>query len=352
MSVDDPLRSAIARLCDGGDLDAGASAAATERLMSGEATAAQIGGYLAALRVKGETVEEVVGAARAMRARCERVQTRRFPLVDTCGTGGDGGRTFSISTAAALVVAGAGVAVAKHGNRAASGRFGGADVLEALGVRIDQPAQVAGRCLDETGIAFLFARRLHPAMRHVAEVRRELGVRTIFNLLGPLTNPAGATRQVVGVSAPRALALVAGALRDLGCEHGLVVHSRDGLDEISLGAACDVIEVRDGKLSERILTPEDFGLGAVRVEDLSAPALEDSVIAVRAVLDGAPGPRADVVVANASAALWVAGRVSTLVEGVAVARDSIASGAAQAALDALVAFTASVGDDPEQRARV
>lgn len=330
------LAQAVARLCAGEPLGAEAAAAAVGEVMSGAAPAALIGAFLAALRVKGETVDELVGAARAMRANAEVVRSRRSPLVDTCGTGGDGGGTFSVSTAAALVAAGAGAAVAKHGNRAASGRFGGADLLEALGVAIDLPADRAGRCLDEVGMAFLFARRLHPAMRHVAPIRAELGVRTIFNSLGPLTNPAGATRQVLGVSSRAALEPMAGALLALGCEHALVVHGRDGCDEISLAGPTDAIEVRAGRLAARVLEPASFGLEAVPAEASRAGSLADSVAIVRGVLAGRAGPAAEIVLANAAAALYVAGVAGSLPEGAERARAAVETGAARAVLDRLV----------------
>ncbi|HEY8514976.1 MAG TPA: anthranilate phosphoribosyltransferase [Candidatus Binatia bacterium] len=340
------LRAALATLCDGGELTRDDAALAFDEIMAGQATPAQIGAFLAALRARGETVDVVVAAARAMRNHAERVTTKRSPLIDTCGTGGDGASTISISTAAALIAAGAGVAVAKHGNRGASGRFGGADVLEALGVRIDLSPEDAGRCLDEVGIAFLFAPRMHPAMRHAGPVRRELGIRTVFNLLGPLTNPAGVTRQVIGVPSAEALRLVAGALRELGGEHALVVHSRDGLDEISLGAPTDVIELRDGVLTERVLTPADFGLREVDAAELRVETAAHSAEALRALLEGRPGPMTDVVLANAAAALYVAGRAATLADGVEQARAAIRSGAARDALDRLVAFTTSVEGAP------
>jgi anthranilate phosphoribosyltransferase len=329
------LAQAVARLCAGEALGAEAAAAAVGEVMSGEASAVLTGAFLAALRVKGETAEELVGAARAMRANAEVVRSERHPLVDTCGTGGDGAGTFSVSTAAALVAAGAGAAVAKHGNRAASGRFGGADLLEALGVAIDLPADRAGRCLDEVGMAFLFARRLHPAMRHVAPIRAELGVRTVFNFLGPLTNPAGATRQVLGVSARSALAPMAGALLALGCEHALVVHGRDGADEISLAGPTDAIEVRFGRLEERVLEPASFALEAVPAGAARAASLADSVAIVAGVLAGRPGPAAEIVIANAAAALYVGGVASSLSEGAERARAAIETGAARAVLERL-----------------
>ena len=339
------LRAALARLCEGGALGREEAAAAFEEIMSGAASAALIGGFLAALRVRGETADVVIAAAGAMRAHAAHVATRRSPLIDNCGTGGDGWSTFSISTAAALVAAGAGAAVAKHGNRAASGRFGGADTLERLGVRIELDAAATGRCLDAVGMAFLFAPRLHPAMRHAGPVRRELGVRTVFNLLGPLTNPAGVRRQVIGVPSQEAMRLVAGALAGLGCEHALVVHSRDGLDEISLGAATDALEIRGADVSERVLAASDFGLGEVSSEVLRAADVAESAAAVTAVLDGADGPRTDVVVANAAAALYVAGLAPSLVLGAERARSAIRSGAARGVLDRLVAFTTSVEPD-------
>jgi anthranilate phosphoribosyltransferase len=352
MSGDAPLRAALARICEGQELSVEDVTSAVEAIMSGAASPAQIGAFLAALRVKGETVDELVGAARAMRARSEHVVSQRSPLVDTCGTGGDGGGTFSISTAAALVAAGAGAAVAKHGNRAASGRFGGADLLEAFGVVIDLPAADVGRCLDEVGMAFLFARRLQPAMRHTAAVRQELGMRTIFNLLGPLTNPAGATRQVVGVPSRGVLPLIAGALLVLGCEHALVVHSRDGLDEISLAAPNDAIEVHEGTLRHLVIDHASFELDPVPTDAARVADLAESKRVVRELLDGARGPRTDIVVANAAAALYVAGVAATLPSGVARAREAIASGAAAALLDRLIAFTRAAGDAAAGRATV
>lgn len=330
------LARAVATLCAGEGLGADRTAAAVGEIMSGEASPALIGAFLAGLRVKGETVEELVGAARGMRAHAEKVTTYRRPLVDTCGTGGDGARTFSVSTAAALVAAAAGASVAKHGNRAASGKFGGADLLETLGVAIELGPVAVGRCLDEVGMAFLFARRLHPAMRHVAPIRAELGVRTLFNSLGPLTNPAGATRQVLGVSSPAALPLVAGALAELGCEHALVVHGRDGSDEISLSAPTDAIEVREGRLERLVLDAASFGLAAVPPDAARAESLDESAAIVRGILAGRPGAPAEIVIANAGAALHVGGIASSLPEGAERARAAITSGAARGLLDRLV----------------
>jgi len=337
--VTNALQRALYHLVEHEEVDADATAAAVDVIMRGEASPALTGAFLGALRARGVTVEQVVGAARTMRAHAAPVTSRRTPLVDCCGTGGDGGSTFSISTAAALVAAGAGAAMAKHGNRAASGRFGGADTLEALGVQIDLPAEAVGRCLDDVGMAFLFARRLHPAMRHVAPVRSELGIRTVFNLLGPLTNPAGARRQVVGVAAKDALRLISGALARLECEHALVLHGRDGLDEVSLAEPVDVIEVRDGAVTEFVIDAAAFDLdpaprGAARVE-----TLEESVQVIRQVLDGGPGPQADIVAANAGLALYVEGRADTFAQGASLAREALHDGAARRVLERLVEAT-------------
>lgn len=337
--MSDALHTAVARLTAQEELDADATAAAMDVIMQGEASPVVVGAFLGALQARGTTVGQVVGAARTMRKHAAQISCGRGPVVDNCGTGGDGASTFSISTGAALVAAGAGAVMAKHGNRAASGKFGGADALEALGIDIEIAPEAMGRCLDEVGMAFLFARKVHPAMRHVAPVRSELGVRTIFNLLGPLTNPAGARRQVIGVSSPEALRLVSGALAQLGCDHALVLHGRDGLDEVSLAAQVDVVEVRDGALAEFVIDAAVFGLdeapaGAARVE-----ALEDSVRVLREVLAGATGPQSDIVVANAALTLYVAGLADTFAQGAGRARTAIDDGSAAGVLDKLVEFT-------------
>ncbi|MDG2305210.1 MAG: anthranilate phosphoribosyltransferase [Candidatus Binatia bacterium] len=339
--MSDALRTALAHLVDHEEVDADATAAAVDVIMRGAASPALVGAFLGAMGARGVTVGQVVGAARTMRAHADAVSTGRSPLVDNCGTGGDGGSTFSISTGAALVCAGAGAAMAKHGNRAASGKFGGADALEALGVNIEVSADVMGRCLDEVGMAFLFARRLHPAMRYVAPVRSELGIRTIFNLLGPLTNPAGVRRQVIGVAAPEALRLIAGALAELGCDHALVIHGRDGLDEVSLEAPVDVIEVRDGAVAEFVIDAEAFGLDAAPRGAARVDTLDDSVRVLREILDGQAGPRADIVLANAGLTLYVEGRAPTFAEGTRIAREAVESGAARDLLRRLVAFTSA-----------
>lgn len=335
------LPEALAALCDRRDLDEQQMAAAVGEIMEGRATAAQIGGFLLALRVKGETVGEIVGAARAMRARGLHVTPQSPVILDTCGTGGDGTSTFNISTAVALVCAASGVTVAKHGNRAMSGRFGGADVLEALGVRIDLPPERVAECIDRVGIGFLFAQSFHPAMKHAAGARRELGVRTLFNLLGPLSNPAGATHQLVGVFAERWVVPLAQALDRLGSRRALVVHGLDGADEISLTAPTAVAEASAGEVRSYRIDPEQFGLRRCGLEDLRASDAEDSAAKIRAVLAGAEGPRADVVALNAGAALYAAEASPSIAAGVGRARETLRSGRAAETLERLVDFSRS-----------
>jgi anthranilate phosphoribosyltransferase len=336
------ITTAIRTLTDGADLTAEEAHAAMMQVMTGEATPAQIAGFLIALRMKGETPEEIAGCARAMRAHVTPAAPTRHDLVDTCGTGGDGAETFNISTAAALVAAAGGAAVAKHGNRAVSSRCGSADVLEALGVRIDlSPADVAA-CVDEVGFGFLFAQAHHPAMRHAGPVRRELAVRTVFNLLGPLTNPAGARRQVIGVYSAGLVEPIAHVLVQLGAEHALVVHGAGGVDELTPVGDNLVAEVRDGSVHTFTLDPHELSTGAVPAtpDDLKVggePAENAAII--RTVLDGERGPRRDAVVLNAGAALLVAGLADDLEAGIDRAVEAIDSGAATGTLDRLVAFT-------------
>lgn len=333
------IQDAIAALLARRSLETAEIEDVFDTIMRGEATPAQIGGLLVALRAKRESVDEIVGAARAMRSHARRIQPRTAPLVDTCGTGGDGTGTFNISTAAALIAAGAGLGVAKHGNRAMSGKVGGADVLELLGVRIDlEPEQVAA-CIDAVGIGFLFAQVFHPAMKHAAGPRRELGVRTIFNLLGPLCNPAGVRRQVVGLFAAEWLDEMARALDHLGSEHALVVHGAGGLDEISLCGPTAVVELRAGQLSRYEIRPEDFGMKRCELDALRVADGEASAAAIRAVLGGVPGPHADVAVLNAAAVLYVGGKAASLGDAVGVARESIASGSAAARLQKWIEAT-------------
>jgi anthranilate phosphoribosyltransferase len=330
---------AIKTLTERRDLLAEEAHAAMMQVMTGEASAAQIAGFLIALRMKGETVEEITGCARAMRAHVTPAVPRHDTLVDTAGTGGDGAHTFNISTSAALVAAAGGAYVAKHGNRAVSSRSGSADVLEALGVRIDlAPADVAD-CIDEVGFGFMFAQAHHPAMRHAGPVRRELGVRTVFNLLGPLTNPAGARRQVVGVYAPDLVEPIARALAGLGCEHALVAHGAGGLDELTPTGENLVAEVRDGEVTTSSVDPREFGAGPGTPEDLGGGDARDNAAIIRTVFDGEAGPRRDAVILNGGAALYVAGVADSLEAGVYAARDAIDDGRAAATLDRLIAFT-------------
>jgi anthranilate phosphoribosyltransferase len=336
------IRELLERLLAREDLDAATMEAAFEALMGGEWGEAQQAAFLTALRAKGESPVEIAAAARVLRRAAVPVETNRRPLIDTCGTGGDGAQTLNISTGAALVAAGCGVAVAKHGNRSVSSRCGSADVVEALGVSLDLDPERLGALLDGEGFAFLFAPRLHPAMKAVMPVRRSLAVRTVFNLLGPLCNPAGARRQVVGVYSEAAQTLVAGALAALGAEHALVVHSRDGLDEISVAAPTRAIEVRDGELV-RDFTIDPVALGVVE-HDRSALAGGDAganAERLRAILLGRERSAASEAVAlNAAAALVVAGVAAGLSDGLKVARACLAAGRGAETLDRVVAFAA------------
>ena len=329
------LRGAIAKVAAGDSLSQEEAAEAFDLVMSGVATPAQIGALVMGLRVRGETVEEIAGAARAMRAK---VLTVRAPegAIDTCGTGGDGKGTFNISTCAAFVVAGAGVPVAKHGNRAISSRSGSADVLKELGVNIEASPGTISRCIAECGLGFMFAPAHHAAMRHVAQVRTELGTRTIFNLLGPLANPAGAKYQVVGVFGKEWVEPIAQVLALLGTMRAWVVHGSDGLDEITTAGISDVAVVDAGKVSTFRISPRNAGLPDARPEDLTGGNAVENAAHIRAVLGGLKGPLRDIVLLNAAAALLVAGKANTLREGVALASESIDSGKALAVLEALV----------------
>ena len=318
------------------------SAEVMNEILRGEATPVSIGALLVALGMKGETAEEIAGFARAMREHAAPIPTRTpaAELVDTCGTGGDGSRTFNISTASAIVVAGAGVRVAKHGNRSISSRSGSADVLEAAGVRIDLTTEQMARSIDEVGMGFLFAPKIHGAMRHAQPVRAELKMRTVFNLLGPLTNPAGAAAQVVGVFERRLVPLLAQALLRLGVERAFVVHGSDGLDEITTTGPTFVAEVRAGEVIEKTLTPLDFGLAVSQPEDLTGGDAAENAAILQSILNGEPGARRDIVVANAAAALVAAGQARDFKIGAVAAAESIDSGKAREKLNELVRFTA------------
>ena len=308
-------------------------------IMRGEATPAQIGGFLIGLNMKGETVEEIAAAAAVMRSLATPVAVSKEHLVDTCGTGGDAWGTFNISTVSALVAAAAGAKVAKHGNRAVSGKSGSADVLEAAGVNLAlTPAQVAC-CIEEIGVGFLFAPQHHAAMRHAIGPRREMAVRTIFNLLGPLTNPAGAPNQLLGVFSEYWVEPIAQVLNRLASRHALVVHAADALDEISIGAPTRVAELIDGRVTVYTLTPEQFGIARTDIDAIVVSSVEESLAMIHTVLNGDPGPALDIVVLNAGAAVFAAGVGETLPDGVEKAREAIANGRAKEKLQALVAFS-------------
>lgn len=333
------IANAIKKLIDGRHLDRNEMFEVFGEMMDGVATDVQKSAFLVSLRMKGETPEEITGAAMAMRQRVTPLDVTRRNIVDTCGTGGDGRGTFNISTVAALVAAGAGAPVAKHGNRAVSSACGSADLLMELGVAVDLDAARVSQVLHRTGIAFLFAPKLHPAMGAVIGVRRELGVRTVFNVLGPLTNPAFAKRQVIGVYSLHLVEVVARVLLALGAEHALVVHSLDGLDEISVSAPTYVAEVRGGDLTTYQVTPESVGVQHHNIEEIAGGAPVENARIARAVLNGENGARADIVAANAGAALYVAGVVDSIRAGVVLAREAIAAGRAAQKLEELIATT-------------
>jgi anthranilate phosphoribosyltransferase len=333
------MKEILGKLCAKIDLTETEAAGAMDTIMAGEASAAQIAAFLVAIKMKGETVAEIYGCAEAMRRRMEPVNSGRQNITDTCGTGGDGKATFNISTAAALVAAGAGLAVAKHGNRAVSSRCGSADVLEELGVNLKLTAEAMGKCLDETGIAFLYAPALHKAMRYAAGPRTEIGVRSLFNLLGPLTNPAGAKRQLIGVYAPRFTAPLAEALLRLGAERALVVHGSDGEDELTLAGETYVHEVKNGAVIGYTINPEQVGLSRADRRSVSGGSPKENAALISAILQGQTGPPLDVVLLNAGAALYVGGLAADLSEGVRAARRAVENGAALEKLNALKRFT-------------
>ena len=330
------IQEAIRDLIAGTDLGRAKMRAVMEQIMSGQATDAQIGAFLVALRIKGETVDEIAGGAEVMREKATPIVTVRPDLIDTCGTGGDDSGTFNISTTVAFVACGAGLAVAKHGTRSISSQCGSSDVLTALGVNVEAAPEKVGECIDEVGIGFLFAIALHGAMKHAIGPRRELATRTVFNILGPLTNPAGAKRQLLGVFDGALTEALAGVLRELGSDQALVVHGSDGLDEITLTGPTQVSELRDGQVSTRQIHPGDFGLQTVSAEALKGGDADHNARILRGVLDGEEGPQRDVVLLNAAAAIVVGGLAEDITAGLEVARASIDSGKARQALDGLV----------------
>jgi anthranilate phosphoribosyltransferase len=332
------MQTTLSRLLDGHDLTRAEAREAMNTIMSGEATPAQIGGFLVALRLKGETADEIAGCAEAMRDHVLPVRPRREDLVDTAGTGGDGGRTFNISTAAALVAAAAGAGVAKHGNRAVSSASGSADVLEALGFSLELPPDRIAQSIDELGFGFLFAPTHHPAMKHAAPVRKELAARTVFNVLGPLTNPAGARAQVVGVYSPDLVRTLAEVLAALGARRAFVVHGAGGIDELSPVGPNLVCEVIDGGVRDREIDPQELGVGRCAPEALRGGSPEENAQAIRDVFAGADGGRRDAILLNAAGAIAAGGHAEDLREGLDLARKAVDSGTAAERLEALIAF--------------
>jgi len=337
------IRDAITRVAEGHDLSMNETEGVMKEIMTGEATPAQIAAFLTALRVKGETATEIAGCARIMRENARRVQPQRTDVVDTCGTGGDACGTFNISTTVAFVAAGAGLGVAKHGNRSVSSQCGSADLMEALGVKIDlTPEQVAG-CIDEVGIGFLFAPAFHPAMKHATPVRQEIGLRTVFNILGPLANPAWARRQLVGVYSDHLVETIAEVLRNMGTEHAFVVHGADGLDEFSSTGVNHVAELKDGEIKVYEIDPQNLGISRASLSDLSGGMLEENAGITRAILQGKVGPKRDIVLLNAAAILVAGGKAKDLQEGLGLAAVSIDSGDAFQKVDELARMSQSFG---------
>jgi anthranilate phosphoribosyltransferase len=333
------IQTAIKTVIAGQDLGGDEMTAVMRQIMTGECTASQIGGFLVGLRMKGESVDEISAAAKVMRELATRVEVDAEHLVDTCGTGGDSSGSFNISTASALVAAAAGAKVAKHGNRSMTSSSGSADVLEAAGVKLDiTPAQV-GECVEQVGVGFMFAPAHHGAMKHAIGARKELAVRTVFNVLGPLTNPAGAPNQVIGVFDGELVEVMANVLRQLGSRHVMVVHAEDGMDEISISAPTRVAELKDGAVSCYTIEPADFGMQAAPLDSLRVGSSAESLAMIQGVLAGQPGPARDIVCLNAGAAIYVSGLAATLAAGVEAAQAAIDSGKAAGVLQNLVART-------------
>jgi anthranilate phosphoribosyltransferase len=342
------IKEALGKIVSSSDLTADEAREVMMEIMQGQATPAQIGAFLTALRMKGETADEIAGCARAMRENAVRVSPKQDVVVDTCGTGGDGTGTFNISTTADFVAAGAGVAVAKHGNRSVSSRSGSADVLQELGVNLQVTPEQAARCIDEVGIGFLFAPLLHPAMKHALGPRQEIGLRTIFNILGPLSNPAGATRQLLGVYDGALTELLANVLLALGTEHAFVVHGANGLDELSTTGANRVSRVHEGRVDTYQVDPRALGLPPAKLSDLAGGDARENAAMTRAVLDGEHGPRRDIVLLNAAAVLVAGDKAQSLEDGLALAAKAIDSGEARRKLDQLVELTQSFDQTKEQ----
>jgi anthranilate phosphoribosyltransferase len=336
------IKQAIQAVVDGRELSQDEAARAMDTIMTGQATGAQIGALVTALRMRGESVDEIAGFARAMRDHALTVAIPvDGPLVDTCGTGGDAANTFNISTTAAFVIAGAGVRVAKHGNRAMTSKCGSADVLEGLGVQIELTPDQVATCVDRIGIGFMYAPAFHPAMRFAGPTRREIGIRSIFNVLGPLTNPAGASHQLVGVGHPDIAHKLAEVLGRLGSEHAVLVHAEEGLDELGLSGPSVVTEydARDGEIKSYTVHPDELGLARATISDLRGGTIEDNVRITRSILNGEQGPRRSITLLNAGAGIYAANAASSFAEGIAIAAEAIDSGKAVAALDALAALT-------------
>jgi len=330
------IQAAIQRVLDKKDLSGDEMNQVMKIIMTGEATPAQIGGFLIGLRMKGETVDEIAAAAAVMRELASGVKISGSNIVDIVGTGGDGSNTFNISTACTFVVAAAGGTVAKHGNRSVSSKSGSADLLEAAGVNLNLTPEQVAQCIEQVGVGFMFAPLHHSAMKHAIGPRKEMAVRTIFNVLGPLTNPAGAPNQLLGVFSDELVEPLAAVLNKLGSNHVLVVHSEDGMDEISIGAATKIAELKNGKVSSYTITPEQFGFKAINISALAVSGPEESLTTIQKVLDNEAGPARDIVVLNAGAAIYAADLVDTLEEGIKKADEVITSGEAKQKLKALV----------------
>jgi len=333
------IQQSLQKLLNKQDLDADEMRVVMRFIMSGDATDAQMAGFLIALRCKGETIDEIAAAAEVMRELATKVNIVGEHIIDTCGTGGDGANTFNISTTCAFVVAAAGGQVAKHGNRSVSSSCGSADVLEAAGVNLDLSAEQVAQCVNEIGVGFLFAPKHHGAMKHTTKVRKDMGVRTLFNLLGPLSNPAAAPNQLMGVFAKEWVEPLAQVLKKLGSQHVLVVNAEDGLDEISIASATTIAELKNGIVSNYSITPEQFGFNSAHLSELAVENALDSLAMVKSVLDNQAGAARDIVQLNAGAAIYAANITDTLAAGIAKANQVIASGAAKAKFDALIAYS-------------